>query len=88
MPNAPKSDADCIEGAYEDAVGGLFKALFTNLESSAGTSTDQQYVAAFTKGLGTLKRAKTLALGVVGPAAPVAAAAVRRARKPRARRRK
>jgi hypothetical protein len=81
MPNTPKSDADCIEGAYEDAVGGLFKQLFANLAGAGGSGSDQQYIQAFTTGLNTLKRAKGLALGVVGTSTPAAAAARTRTRR-------
>ena len=36
MASTPKSDADCIESAYEDALGGLFKQLFANLAGAGG----------------------------------------------------
>ena len=71
MPNTAKSDADCIESAYEDDVGAIFKMLVQNLAGEPDNSHDQEHLAQFTKGLGVLKRAKALALGVVG-AAPAA----------------
>jgi hypothetical protein len=83
MASAPKSDGDCIESAYEDAVGGLFKQLFANLAGAGGTEGDQQFVQAFTNGLNILKRAKTLALGVVGTAPSANVAGVRAKRRRR-----
>jgi hypothetical protein len=65
MPDAPKSDADSIESAYEDTVEGLYKTLFQNLAGDPGH--DEKYVAAFKAGWQLAKRAKQLALGVVGP---------------------
>jgi hypothetical protein len=63
MPSATKSEADCIESAYEDAVGTLFTQLFQNMTSQPGDS--QELVAHFTTGLNVLREAKQLALGVV-----------------------
>jgi hypothetical protein len=68
MANTPKSDADCIEAAYEDAVQGLYKTLLQNLAGDPGD--DQKYVTAFTTGLRLAKHAKALALGAVTPTAP------------------
>ena len=76
MASSPKSDVDCIESAYEDALGGLFKQLFANL-AGAGGGNEQQFVQAFTNGLTILKHAKTLAIGVVGTSAPAASATAR-----------
>ncbi|HEY1863150.1 MAG TPA: hypothetical protein VGG77_05540 [Roseiarcus sp.] len=75
MPNTAKSDADCIQTAYEDALAGLFKQLFENLTGQPDGPGGQRYVAKFTVGYNAAKNAKALALGVVGPLAPMIAAA-------------
>jgi hypothetical protein len=67
MADTPKSDADCIESAYEDAIGTLYKTLLANLAGDPGN--DKKYVTSFTNGWQLAKHAKQLALGVVGPAA-------------------
>jgi hypothetical protein len=72
MSSETKSDADCIESAYETAVGTLFTQLFQNMTSQPGDS--QELVAHFTTGLNILRKAKQLALGVVN--APQASATV------------
>jgi hypothetical protein len=72
MSDAAKTDADCIESAYEDTVGSLFSALFTNLAGDPGN--DQTHVTAFKNGWQIAKRAKQLALGVVGPPSAAAGA--------------
>src|ERR1700730_543646 len=73
MPTATKSDADLIESAYQDQVGLLFKQFFMSLTGEKGNKNDGKWLAAFTLGLSTLKRAKGLALGAVGSSAPAAA---------------
>jgi hypothetical protein len=80
MPSTAKSDGDCIEGAYEDALGNLFKQLFENLAGQSDGPGDQNYVAKFTAGYNLAKHAKALALGVVGPSTPMAAAAAMKKR--------
>jgi hypothetical protein len=70
MADAPRSDADCIQSAYEALVGNLYTTLFQNLAGDPGN--DQKYVTAFTAGWQLAKHAKQLALGVVG--SPAAAA--------------
>ena len=77
MADAAKSDADCIESAYEDTVGNLYSTLFQNLAGDPGN--EQKYVTSFTKGWQLAKHAKQLALGVVGSSSAVAktASAVR-----------
>jgi hypothetical protein len=87
MPGTAKSDADCIQSGYEDAVGGLFKQLFDNLVGQPDGPGDQRYLAMFTTGYNMAKHAKALALGVVGGPAPAVAAAKtrRRATKPKRR---
>lgn len=72
MADAPKSDADCIESAYEDLVGNLYTNLFQNLAGDPGN--DQKYVTAFTTGWQLAKHAKQLALGVVGSSSAAAKA--------------
>jgi hypothetical protein len=76
MADKANSDVTCIESAYQDAIKGLFKQLFANLAGADGTESDARFVHAFTRGLGTLKRAKKLALGVVDAPAPRASAAM------------
>jgi len=76
MSLSTKSDDDLIEGAYQDQVGLLFKQFFISLTGEKGIKNDGKWLAAFTLGLNTLKRAKGLAIGVVGssdPATTVAA---------------
>jgi hypothetical protein len=74
MPATAKSDADCIESAYESALGNLFEQLFKNLTGLPDGPGDQQYVAKFATGYNAAKHAKELALGVVGPSKPMIAA--------------
>jgi hypothetical protein len=79
MPSLAKSDADCIQSAYEDALGEIFKHLFENLTGQPDGPGDQRYVAKFTVGYNAAKHAKALALVVLGPPAPmIAAAAVKK----------
>jgi hypothetical protein len=88
MPSLAKSDADCIQSAYEDALGEIFKQLFKNLTGQPDGPGDQRYVAKFTVGYNAAKHAKALALVVVGPPAPMIAAAAikkRTAARPKAR---
>jgi hypothetical protein len=80
MPSTANSDADCIQSAYEDALAGLFKQLFENLTGQPDGPGDESYVVKFTKGYTAAKHAKGLALGVVGPYAPVIAAAAMKKR--------
>jgi hypothetical protein len=80
MPAAAKSDADCIESAYESALGDLFEQLFKNLTGLPDGPGDQQYVAKFTTGYNAAKHAKELALGVVGPSKPTIAATTAKTR--------
>jgi uncharacterized protein len=80
MPSPAKSDADCIQSAYEDALAGLFKQLFENLTGQPDGPGDQRYVAKFTAGYNAAKHAKGLTLGVVGPSAPMIAAAAMKTR--------
>ena len=68
MADAPKSDADCIEGAYEDQVAALFRQFFISLTGQP--NKEKEYAAAFTVGLNTLRRAKSLALAAVATPAP------------------
>jgi hypothetical protein len=70
--DAPKTDADCIESAYEDLVGNLYTNLFQNLAGDPGN--DQKYVTSFTTGWQLAKHAKQLALGVVGSSSAAAKA--------------
>jgi hypothetical protein len=66
MPAAAKSDADCIESAYESALGDLFEQLLNNLTGLPDGPGDQRYVAKFTTGYNAAKHAKELALGLSG----------------------
>ena len=68
MVNAPKSDADCIEAAYQDALTALYKQFFTSLTGQP--KNEKELLANFTTGLQLAKRAKTLALGVVEASGP------------------
>jgi hypothetical protein len=72
-----KTEAAAIEAAYEAQVRTLYLALTTNL-GDAPTS-EQQSVDRFTKGINTAKRARQLALNVMGADVPATAA------KPRSR---
>jgi hypothetical protein len=77
MPAAANSaEAAAIEAAYEARVQALFLGLATNL-GDAPTS-EQQSVDRFTKGLNTAKRARQLALDVVGAEVPATVARTRR----------
>jgi hypothetical protein len=80
MPAAAKSDADCIESAYESALGDLFEQLLNNLTGLPDGPGDQRYVAKFTTGYNAAKHAKELALGVVGPSRPTIAATTAKTR--------
>jgi hypothetical protein len=80
MPAAAKSDADCIESAYESALGDLFEQLLNNLRGLPDGPGDQRYVAKFTTGYNAAKHAKELALGVVGPSRPTIAATTAKTR--------
>lgn len=64
MPSTAKSDADCIESAYEDQVGAQFKQFFISLTGQP--AKEKEYAAAFAAGLNTLRRAKNLALAAAG----------------------
>jgi hypothetical protein len=75
MPSTANSDADCIQCAYEDALEYLFKQLLENLTGQPDGPGDHYYVAKFTAGYNAAKHAKALALAVVGPSAPIVAAA-------------
>ena len=77
MPAAGNNvEAAAIEAAYEARIQTLFMGLATNL-GDAPTS-EQQSVNKFTKGLNTAKRARQLALNVVGAEVPAAVAQTRR----------
>jgi hypothetical protein len=81
MANAPKSDADCIEAAYEDAVTALYKQFFTNLTGQP--KNEKELLANFTTGVQLAKRAKTLALGIVQVSEPAVAVADKVTQRPR-----
>jgi hypothetical protein len=75
MADAPMSDAECIQAAYEDAMQATFKSFVSNLLSQG----DNKALSEFTSGLQLVRTAKTLALGVIqnppsGVAVPSAAA--------------
>jgi uncharacterized protein len=81
MPNTAKSDADCVQSAYEDALAEIFTQFLHNLTGQPDGPGDQHYVTIFTAGYNAAKHAKALALGVVGPPAPmIAAAAIKKRR--------
>jgi hypothetical protein len=63
MPTASGQDATTVEAAYQDRVKTLFVGLCTNLEQGG---SEQQSMQKFTKGYNLAKRAKELALSVVG----------------------
>jgi hypothetical protein len=74
------SDAECIQAAYEDAIQATFKSFVSNLAAQG----DGTALSEFTSGLQLVRKARTLALGVVQPApseAAVPKAAPKRARK-------
>jgi len=81
MPNS-SPEADAIEQGYENEIRELYRTLFTNLIDEPA---EQQSVTKFTAGLNTAKRARDLALGVIGPPSP-AKRALRQPRSKRARR--
>ncbi len=56
-------EADVIKTAYEERVRALFIGLATNLGDG---STEQQSVDRFKRGLDTARRARELAMNVVG----------------------
>ena len=82
MADAPMSDADCIQAGYEDAIQATFKSFVSNLLSQG----DNKALSEFTSGLQLVRKARTLALGVV-QAAPSAAAVAARAAPKRTRKR-
>jgi hypothetical protein len=61
MADAPMSDADCIQAAYEDAIQATFKSFVSNLLSQG----DNKALSEFASGLQLVRKAKTLALGVI-----------------------
>ena len=66
MPNLSSSpEASAIDEAYKDEVKGLFEVLVTNLIDAPGA--DQQSAAKFAAGLSRVKRARDLALDLIGP---------------------
>jgi hypothetical protein len=72
MASTANPDIPAIEGAYQDQVRALFKALVTNLTDQPVThQTDQQSVAKFSAGMKIAKHARDLALNALG-AAPLA----------------
>ena len=71
MATTAKSDADCIQSAYEDALASLFRQLFENLTGRPDGPGDQSYVAKFTAGYNAAKHGKELALRVVGSSPPM-----------------
>jgi hypothetical protein len=80
MPSAPsKAEVATIEAAYQDQVKRLFGVLCTNLSQEPVThQTDQQCLDKFTNGFQVAKRARELALTVVGPAVSAASAPARK----------
>ena len=76
------AEAAAIEAAYRTHVEVLFRALITNLgDQAVSHQTDQQCLDKFTVGLNIAKRARQLALNVVGAALPRMAAASARKRR-------
>jgi hypothetical protein len=68
-----------IEAAYATQLQLLFSRLVTNIGDEPTThDTDQQCLDRFSKGLGIARRARQLALGVMGSAAPAATPSARR----------
>jgi len=64
-------EATAIDEAYQERVRALFIGLATNLgDMPVSHKTEQQCVELFKTGLNTAKRAKRLALDVVGAAPP------------------
>jgi hypothetical protein len=61
------SEADTIKAAYLDHVKTIFIGLCTSLEQG---KSDQQGIKQFTTGYSIAKRARDLALGIAGAAAP------------------
>jgi hypothetical protein len=83
MPSATSTpEVGAVESAYQDQIKLLFSTLCTNLSQQPVThQTDQQCVDRFTAGFQVAKRARVLALDVVGAASPATAAAQLRKRK-------
>ena len=71
MADAPMSDAECVQAAYEDALQATFKTFVANLV----TQGDTKALSEFTSGLQLVRKAKTLALGVIDGSPAVAGAA-------------
>jgi hypothetical protein len=75
-----KTEVDYIESAYADAIGVIFKQLFTGLDTQLN---ENELTAHFSTGFAAAKKAKELALGIVKPAAILTAnVAQSRRRKP------
>ena len=77
MPAAGNSvEAAAIEAAYKARVETLFMGLATNLGDAP--ASEQQNVDRFTKGLNTARRARQIALNVVGAEMPATVVPTRR----------
>jgi hypothetical protein len=77
-------EASAVEAAYEAQVQALFKQLATGLGDLGGTpQAEKDSLKRFTIGLGHAKRARELALGVVGGAGPAVASLSMRRKKRR-----
>jgi hypothetical protein len=64
-----KTDIDYIESAYSDAIGVLFKQLFTGIDTQP--EKEKEFLEHFSTGLAAAKKAKELALSVVKPASSI-----------------
>jgi len=75
------NDASAIEEPYLSQVQALYRGLVTNLgDAPVSHRTEAECVQVFTTGLNFAKRARDLALGVVGAPGPGAAARRKRSR--------
>jgi hypothetical protein len=69
-----KTEAEAIEGAYQEKLGSLFDSLVrTMMEWSNDAKGEQRSVEQFTRGLKFARRARELALTAVGAPPSVAA---------------
>ena len=78
MADAPMSDAECIQAAYEDVVQATFKSFVANLLSQG----DDVALAEFSGGMQLAQKAKAFALAIIGNQPPASTAATTTAPKP------
>jgi hypothetical protein len=82
MADAPMSDAECIQAAYEDAIQATFKSFVANLVSQG----DDVAIAEFSGGIQVVQKAKALAFAIVQNSPVDSGAAAKSVSKPQRKR--